>query len=70
MRDFAEAARALGECGAATVVKNAPELAAHWQASLRPGFRDEASAGAAEFFRSVGGAARRSAEEIIGVIGR
>ncbi len=70
MRDFAEAARALGECGVATVVKNAPELAAHWQASLRPEFREAASAGAAEFFRSVGGAARRSAEEIIGVIGR
>ncbi len=70
MRDFTEAARGLGERGVATVVGGAEDIAVHWEASLRPGARERTREGAADYFRSVGGAARLSAVEITGVIGR
>jgi 3-deoxy-D-manno-octulosonic-acid transferase len=70
MRDFTEAARGLGERGVATVVGGAEDIAVHWEASLRPGARERAREGAADYFRTVGGAARLSAVEITGVIGR
>ncbi|NLM71100.1 MAG: 3-deoxy-D-manno-octulosonic acid transferase [Synergistaceae bacterium] len=70
MRDFTEAAFGLGELRVARSVECAGDIADHWEASLRPDFRDEAREGAARFFRAAGGAARRSAEEIIGVMGR
>ena len=60
MRDFTQAARELGERGAAFPVKNSEELADFWRNSLNPGVRHKASAGAEAYFQAYGGAADAS----------
>lgn len=70
MRDFVEAAKDLKSLGIATQVGNASEIAAHWEASMQPERRAAVREGAERYFRSSGGAARLSADEINGVIQR
>ena len=68
MRDFVEAAKDLGALGIATRVGDASEIAAHWEASMKPERRAAVRESAERYFRASGGAARLSADEINGVI--
>ncbi len=68
MRDFVEAAKDLGSLSIATPVGDASEIAAHWEASMKPERRAAVRESAERYFRSSGGAARLSADEINGVI--
>ena len=68
MRDFVEAAKDLGALGIATHVEDASEIAAHWEASMKPERRAAVRESAERYFRASGGAARLSADEINGVI--
>lgn len=68
MRDFVEAAKDLGSLSIATPVGDASEIAAHWEASMKPERRAAVRESAERYFRSSGGAARFSADEINGVI--
>jgi 3-deoxy-D-manno-octulosonic-acid transferase len=68
MRDFVDAARDLGEAGASVTVRNADDIAAGWEAAMRGDVRERAKKGAAAYFRTVGGAAGVSLDEINGVM--
>lgn len=68
MRDFVEAAKDLGSLSIATPVGDASEIAAHWESSMKPERRAAVRESAERYFRSSGGAARLSADEINGVI--
>ena len=64
MRDFVEAARALERAGAAAVVHDAADMAAHWVRSLDEGEKGKAKKGAGLFFDRVGGAAEATIDAI------
>ena len=60
MEDFPEAARRLGDLGAATEVADAASLASRWRESLSAAVRDTAREGCRRYFRDLGGASERA----------
>ncbi|MGI6783854.1 MAG: 3-deoxy-D-manno-octulosonic acid transferase [Aminivibrio sp.] len=65
MRDFEQAAKELGDRGAATLIKNEAEISAHWIDSLNPPAREKVRNAADSYFALTAGAARKTVEEIL-----
>jgi len=70
MRDFAQAAKELGERGAASQVQNAEEMSIHWIDSLNPPERQKVRAASEEYFGHTAGAARKTVDEILSIIAK